>query len=282
MWNSGKMQRKRSSPSLQRAFLAPEEHLPVERAGCRQVRVGQHRAFGRACRAPGIGEHGHRIRRIADRMGFEAPVVVEEVVEGDAARIGLHLRQHARRGHVRLDRVRRDREFGELADYHRLQPRGLEELLGLRIGRGEVHGDENVGLAVADLEFERVKSVERRIIDDRSARFQDAKEGDHVMGRVRQIEADVHAGLDAELLETGRGAVRKRVELSVGHALVHELQRGLVAETRRRCLQHALQRGDVERDVRADAFRIGLDPRLSGHRLLALPRCFVRLGSPAA
>src|SRR6202046_5072531 len=90
------------------------------------------------------------------------------------------------------------------------------------------------------------------------------------MGRVWQIEADVHAGLDAELLETGRAAVRKRVELSVGHALVHELQRGLVAETRRRCLQHDLQRRDVERDVRADAFRIGLDPRLSGHRLLGL------------
>src|ERR1700733_3778589 len=87
------------------------------------------------------------------------------------------------------------------------------------------------------------------------------------MGRVWQIEADMHAGLDAELLETGRGAVRKRVELSVGHALVHELQRRLVAKTRRRFLQHALQRGDVERDVRADAFRIGLDPRLNRHRL---------------
>ena len=198
--------------------------------------------------------------------------------------VGLHLRHHARRGHVRLDRVWRDREFRKLADYHRLQPRGLEELLGLRIGRGEVDGDENVSLAVADLEFERVKSVERRIVDDRSARFQDAKEGDHVVGRVRQIEADVHAGLDAELLKTGRRAVSQRVERRIGHALVHELQRGLAAEPRRRCLQHALQRRDVERDVRADAFRIGLHPRLNGHRqsLRSLGTSVVRRGPPAA
>ena len=137
----------------------------------------------------------------------------------------------------------------------------------MRIGRGEIDGDENVGLAVADLEFKRVKSVERRIIDHRSARFQNAKEGDHIMGRVGQEEADMHPGLDAELLETGRGAVRKRVELGVGHGLVHELQRGLVTETRRRFLQHALQRRDVEGYVRADALRIGLDPRLNRHCL---------------
>ena len=58
--------------------------------------------------------------------------------------------------------------------------------------------------------------VERRIIDDRAAGFQHAEEGDDIVGRVRQKEADMHARPDAELLEARGGAVRQRLEFRVG------------------------------------------------------------------
>ena len=37
----------------------------------------------------------------------------------------------------------------------------------------------------------------------------------------------MNAGLDAELLESGGGAVRERVKLRIGHALIHEVERRL-------------------------------------------------------
>ena len=133
MWNSGKMQRKRSSPSRSALSSLRISTSRIERAGRRQIRVGQHRAFGRAGRAAGIGEHGHRIRRIVDGMGLKRP----------------SLSMSSRKAMWRASRLTSDSmpaevmcaltasgaiaNLGELADYHRLQPRGLEELLGLRI-----------------------------------------------------------------------------------------------------------------------------------------------------
>ncbi len=172
--------------------------------------------------------------------GGIAPVVVEKVAERDDALVGPDLRQHVLRRHERLHRPGREREFGELADDEPLQPRRVEKLLRLRIERGDVEGDEHVRLAVLDLEFERAQRVERRIIDDHAARLQDAEKGDRVMGRVRQIEADMHAGPDAELLEARGRAVGERVELGVADPLVHELQRRKRAEPLRRLAENAV------------------------------------------
>ncbi len=61
----------------------------------------------------------------------------------------------------------------------------------------------------------------------------------------------MHARPDAELLEAGRRAVRERVELRVGHALVHEVERGLRTESLRGLLQHALYGRELERRVLA-------------------------------
>ena len=71
------------------------------------------------------------------------------------------------------------------------------------------------------------------------------------MRRVGEEEADMHAGLNAELLEAGRGAVRKSVELRVGYALVHEVERRLRAKSLRGFLQHALYGRELERRVPA-------------------------------
>ena len=85
----------------------------------------------------------------------------------------------------------------------------------MRIERGEVERDQDVGLAVVDFELKRRERVQRRIIDDDPARLHRPEERDHVVGRIGQVEPDMHAGLDAELLEAGRGAVGERVELRV-------------------------------------------------------------------
>ena len=206
--------------------------------------------------------------------GSVAPVVVEKIAERDSAVVVLDFRYHALRRHERLHRARRERVLGEFADDERLQPARGEKLFRLRIERGEVQGHEDVRLAVLDLEFERPQRIERRIIDDRPAGLQHAEKGDRVMRRVGKIEADMHARPDAEPLEARRRAVGKRFELRVRDPLVHELQGGKRAEAPRRLGENALHEGWLDRDVPADALGIGLQPRLSVHRV---PCAFWRL-----
>ncbi len=251
----------------QRGRLAARQHFHVLRAGRGQIGVGQHRALGRAGRAAGVLDDRDRLGRIAEGMGLIAPVVVEEVAERDAALVVPDFRQHALRRHERLHRTRRERVFGEFADDEPLQPRRGEKLLRLRVERGEVEGDEDVRLAVLDLEFERPQRVERRIVDDRPTGLQHAEKGDHVMGGVRQIEADMHAGPDAELLEARRGAIGEPLEFRIRDPLVHELKRRERAELRAVVSRMLWNGRDVDRRVPADAGGIGLQPRLSVHRL---------------
>ena len=111
-------------------------------------------------------------------------------------------------------------------------------------------------LAVLDLEFEPAQRLERGDIDDCSARLQHAEEGDRVMGRIGQIEADVHARPDPELLEARGGAIGERFQLRVGNPLVHELQRRKRSEALSRRFEDALHRAEFDRRVPARAGRI--------------------------
>ena len=184
----------------------------------------------------------------------------------------LTVGEHARGRHLRFDRPGRGRHLGEFANDQRFETSRSEKLLGLRIERGEVETDEDVGLAVVDLQLQRRQRVQGRVVDDRPARFQHAEKGDDVMRRVGQVEADMNARLDAELLEARRGAVRERVQFRVGCALAHEVERRLRAEALGGVLEHALHGREIERRVPAHVRRIGLHPRLNGHRLiLAFP-----------
>jgi hypothetical protein len=56
----------------------------------------------------------------------------------------------------------------------------------------------------------------------------------------------MHARPDTELLEAGRRAVRKRVDLRVGQALVHEVERGTWPKSLRGFLQNALYGRELE------------------------------------
>ena len=227
--------------------------------------MAQHRAFRRACRAAGVLDDRKGLGQVAERMGLKPPVIVEEVAERDAALVVFDCHQHAARGHLRLHRFGRERVFRELADDQTLEARRRQELFSLRIKRGEIEGDQVVRVAVLYLRFERAQGVERRVIHHRSAGLQDAEEGDDVMGRIRQIEADTNARPDAEFLEASGGAVGERLELGIGDALVHELERRQRAEALRRGLEHALHRRDLDRRVPTHSGWIGLEPRPSGH-----------------
>ena len=250
MWKSGRMHKTRSSPTRKPCFAA-RHHLRVERAGRGQIGVRQHRALGRAGGAAGILDDGQFVGERAKRVDPIAAVVVDEIAERDMALVVLDVGQHACRRHLRFDRLGRGRHLGEFADDQRFEPRRSEQLLGLRIERGDVETDEDVGLAVFDLRLERRQRVQGRVVDDHAARLQHAEKGDDIVRRVGKEEADMHARPDAELLEAGRGAVRERVELRVGHALVHEIERGPRAEALRGCLQNALYGRELERRVLA-------------------------------
>ena len=200
-------------------------------------------------------------------MGLIAPVVVDQVAECDMAIVMLDLGQHSGSGHLRLDRTGRGRHLGEFADDEFFEAGRCEQLLGLGIERGEVERHQDVGLAVIDLELERGERVQGGIVDDRAAGFEHAEEGDDILGRVGQEEADMHARADAELLEPRGGAVRQRLQFRVGDPLAHELERRLGAEPLGGVVEHALHRREVERRVRAHLRRKGLHPGLNRHRL---------------
>ena len=250
MWKSGRMHKTRSSPT-RRPLLAARQHFGVERAGCGEIGVREHRALGRAGGAAGILDDGEFVGERAERVDTIAAVVVDEIAERDMALVVLDVGQHACSRHLRFDRLGRGRHLCEFADDQRLETRRGEELLGLRIERGDVETDEDVGLAVFDLQLERRQRVQRRIVDDCAAGPQHAEKSDDIVRRVGKEETDMHAGLNAELLEAGRRAVRKRIELRVGYALVHEIERRLGAEALRGCLQNALHGRELERRVPA-------------------------------
>ena len=211
----------------------------------------QHRAFGRAGRAAGILDDGEFVGERAKRVDPIAAVVVDEIAERDMALVVLDLGQHACRRHLRLDRPGRGRHLGELADDQRFETGRSEQFLGLRIERGDVETDKDVGLAVFDLQLERRQRVQGRVVDDDAASLQHAEKSDDVVGRVGEEETDMDARPDAELLEAGRRAVRERVELRVSRALVHEIERWPRAEALRGLLQHALYGRELERRVPA-------------------------------
>src|SRR3546814_16410158 len=67
--------------------------------------------------------------------------------------------------------------------------------------------DHDVGLAVLDLVAQLAFGIERAVVHHPAAGLEDGEEADHVMRRVGQEQADMHAGTDAELLEALGGPV---------------------------------------------------------------------------
>jgi hypothetical protein len=170
--------------------------------------VREHRALRQSGRPTGVLQDGDPLARIAQRMLPVAAVVVEQRGEADVLRVAAGLDRELARLHLRRDRVGLRRHLGHVADDELLQARLAEHRRHLRVERREVERDHHVAAAVADLVLEHLCGVERRVVDDRAARLQHAEEGDHVVRRVRKVEADVDAWPDAECLQAlgGRSA----------------------------------------------------------------------------
>ena len=97
MWNSGRTQSERSLPSSSAAVsVRVIVSIYCAQAAVRLAWVSI-APFGRTGRAAGILDDRQRLGRVAERMGLEAPVVVEKIAERHAAFVIGDLGQHARR-----------------------------------------------------------------------------------------------------------------------------------------------------------------------------------------
>ncbi len=90
--------------------------LQILRASRAQVRMRQHRALRLAGRAAGVLDHRQCVHQVAERIGLEGAVVVNEIPEREQAFAVLRLAQHSASPHVRRDWVGRKRPLGEFAD----------------------------------------------------------------------------------------------------------------------------------------------------------------------
>jgi len=240
-----------------------------ELVACRgEVRVREHRALGLARGAAGVLQHRERLAQVPGRMTLVLAVVVEQLGEAHVLRVLRDRAELARLLELRAHRRRVSAPFGDVADDELPEARAPEHARHLRVERGDVERDEDVGLAVLDLVLEDLLGVERRIVHHHPARLEHAEEGDEVVRRVREIQAHVHAGLHAQALETARRAVGERAELPVGIPAPHELERRIVGPALRGFVEQ--RRNGKQRDVGvpAHAFGIRLDPRGIGHGAL--------------
>jgi hypothetical protein len=124
----------------------------------------------------------------------------------------------------RIEPVLRERQVvGDRADDQLLEPRLAAHRRHLRIERRDIERHQDVGLAVAYFELKLARGIERAVVDHPAARLQHAEEGDQVVRRVGQVEPDIDARADAQLLEAGRGVVRRLLVVTEGHDLVEEV-----------------------------------------------------------
>ena len=261
------------------AFLALDEHrrravdrLPVLPACRPEVAVGQHRALGRTGRAAGVLQHRDRLARIGDRMRGEAAVVVEQCGKGDMPVVAADVDGLLASLHLCRHRLGRRRHLGDVADDELAQPRRAEHHRHLRIERRQVEREDEVGAAVLDLVFQHLRRVERRVIDDRAAGFEHAKECDHVVRRIRQVQPDVNPRADAQALQPLGRAVGLVLKLAVAQASAHEFERRLVRPLRRGVVEDARHRQRLDRDVPAHSLGVRMNPRHFAHR------CLLRVG----
>ena len=170
--------------------------------------------------------------------------------------------------HLSAHHVGRAGHFRDLPNNQLLQPGLAEKAAHLRVQRFHIEGHEEIGLAVLDLVLQHLLGIERRIVHDRTAGFHHTEKRDDVVGRIGEIEADVNAGLDPEVLQALGGAIGELIQLAVADPPPHEFKRRLVSPFFRRILQNLLERHGGQFGIPAHALRIGFDPRKLGHSSL--------------
>ena len=226
----------------------------------------QHRGLRQAGRAAGVLQHRHFVPEIVTHgMGLVFAVIGQQIAERHVPVVARPDREFLFLGQ-RIEPVLGPRQVvGDRAHDQLLQPRLALHARYLRVQRRDIERNQDVGLGVADLELELAVGIERAVVDDAAAGLEHAEEGDEVVRRVGQVETDVDAGLHAQFLEAGRGAVGGFLVVLVGHHLVEKVghrEVGILSATLVEALVKGLA-GYVE--FPGHAGWVALDPRIIGH-----------------
>ena len=93
----------------------------------------------------------------------------------------------------------------------------------LRIEHRQPEGDHDLRLGVGELILQLARRGERTEVDNAAAGHQHREEADHEVRRVRQVQAHMHAGADAERLQPSRGPRGKAIQLAKGESAIVEV-----------------------------------------------------------
>jgi hypothetical protein len=244
-------------------LVEPRRHL--ERVGD-QVRVGQHRGFGRARRAAGVLEQ--RDVRPGDRdLRRRGRVLVDQARPEEDVGLWLHLDQLPVLSLNEMD-DRPPRESERLGHVHHDDPLDLGRFADLTEARKEhVEQDDGLDPRVVELLFHLPRDVERVGVDRDRADPEERVEGDRELRAVRQHDRDAIALAHAELVESGGEPQRGVPERAIAHPRRRQLrvgverQGGLVAELGRGAVEQVGQRPRRIDDGLRNAILVELDPR---------------------
>src|SRR6476619_7135197 len=107
--------------------------------------------------------------------------------------------------------------------------------------------------------------MDRAVAHPPAAGLEDAEKGGDVVRRVGEIEADIDARPDAQLLEARRGAVRRFLVVAEGHDLVEEVGERPVGVLRAALLEDLVDRLLWNLELPLHARRIALFPDIARH-----------------
>ena len=215
MWNSG------NTASALSASSSPLSSGPVieDVDHGTEVRVRQHGPLGLAGGAAGVLQHGDLALERPVRVAREGAVIGEERGKIElAAGPGDTIRRGAEGA-----RDRRRQKVLDAADHKRLELPCAFERRDLRIEHRQPEGDHDLRLGVGELILQLARRGERTEVDNAAAGHQHREEADHEVRRVRQVQAHMHAGADAERLQPSRGPRGKAIQLAKGESAIVEV-----------------------------------------------------------
>jgi hypothetical protein len=138
--------------------------------GGRQVAMGKHRALRQAGGAAGVLEDRDCGIDIDGGRRHGHGIAGGQVLEADARRVEDDVGDpFGRSGHFTACHLR------QIAHHQAAQAGAAQHLVHQRVQRGQVQRHHDVGLAVGNLVPDHIRGVERRIIDDGAAGFQDCE-----------------------------------------------------------------------------------------------------------
>ena len=227
-----------------------------------KIGMGEHRAFRRARGAAGILQHGDRIGReagprVVSVIGKQGPFGHDSVL----LRRTIHFCQAAAVQELERKRFRHRQERGEFRHHGLVEDAAGKHRLDFFEQHGQIGGDHDGCVAVANLKGDLLETVEGVEVHNRAARLQHGVVEDDEGGRIGQEQADLDAFLDAESLQPLGRPVGSCADLGEAQALAHEEgTRGRPVILHGRIEQVAEEAG-LEGRVPIDRFGIDAKPR---------------------